>query len=77
MEKRAVEARPEPAPGQPYLMSARLTMPINPPKLSKGMINKVKQLLAEFNIPIRPLPTQVTTILPPTTTTSSYYYYYY
>jgi hypothetical protein len=53
------DPRPEPRPGQPYLSSVRFTVPINNPKLGKGMLNKVRTMLTELNLPLRPMPTKV------------------
>ena len=58
-EKNIQEARPEPRPGHPYLQSARITVPTTAPRLQKGMLLKVKQLLADLGLPPRPLPTKV------------------
>jgi hypothetical protein len=58
-EKQAQDPRPEPRPGHPYLQSARLTVPMAAPRLQKGMLLKVKQLLADLGLPPRPLPTKV------------------
>lgn len=61
-EKLIQEARPEPRPGHPYLQSARLTVPMSAPRLQKGMLQKVKQLLADLSLPARPLPTKVRSV---------------
>lgn len=58
-EKLVPDPRPEPGAGRPFLASARLTVPVLAPKLGKGMVNKMKQLHADLNLPARPLPTQV------------------
>lgn len=58
-EKLLQEPRPEPRPGHPYLQSARLTVPMAPPRLQKGMLLKVKQLQTDLGLPPRPLPTKV------------------
>lgn len=62
-EKSIQDARPEPRPGHPYLQSARITVPMTQPRLQKGMLLKVKQLLADLGLPPRPLPTKVRTCL--------------
>lgn len=62
-DKNIQDVRPEPRPGHPYLQSARITVPAAPttggPRLQKGMLSKVKQLLADLGLPPRPLPTKV------------------
>lgn len=57
-EKQVQESRPDPKPGHPYLNSARLAVPAIPPKLQKGMLQKIKQLLLDVNLPARPMPTK-------------------
>lgn len=57
-EKYIHDARPEPKPGHPYLQSARLSVPMAPPRLQKGMLQKVKQLLSDLGLAPRPLPTK-------------------
>ncbi len=57
-ERSVVEARPEPKPGHPFLQSARLTVPMGAPRLQKGMLQKVKQLLTDLGLAPRPLPTK-------------------
>lgn len=61
-DKLVQDPRPEPRPGQPFLQSARLTVPVMAPKLGKGMLNKIRQLHAELNLPPRPVPTMVCAI---------------
>jgi hypothetical protein len=58
-DKNIYDARPEPRPGQPYLQSARLSVPAQPPKLHPKMLAKVRNLLTELGLPPRPLPTKV------------------
>lgn len=57
-DKAVQENRPEPQPGEPYLNSARLGIPLVPPRLQKGMLYKLKALLQDLGIPARPVPTK-------------------